>query len=82
MELPQLFSYEDLVEGMSRERDYVITREVYEGFLGLFGDASPLHVDVGYASACGFESRSHHQSVVFSKPKVGGSNPLGRTNNR
>jgi len=47
-------SYADLVEGMTHEREYVISPEVCRSFLTAFDDRSPVHVDEEYAKACGF----------------------------
>lgn len=49
---------------MSRERDYVITQLVYENFLALFGDRSPLHVDSAYAQQCGFRDTLMHGAIL------------------
>ena len=64
MKTTQPISYDDLTEGMVRERDYAITLEVYEDFLRLFGDRSPLHVDTAYAQACGFAGPLMHGAVL------------------
>ena len=64
MKSPQYYSYETLVEGISRERDYEITLEVYEGFLRLFGDCSPLHVDADYAKICDFTDILMHGAIL------------------
>jgi acyl dehydratase len=49
---------------MSCERDYVITQEVYEDFLRVFGDCSPLHVETDYARACGFDGILMHGAIL------------------
>ena len=64
MEPPQLFSYQDVVEGVLYERDYTITSEVYEGFLRVFGDRSQLHVDSVYAKACAFTDVLMHGAIL------------------
>lgn len=62
MERPLVYS--DLEVGMTREKDYVISRVIYEGFLGLFGDASPLHVGDAYAVKCGFKGCLMHGAIL------------------
>lgn len=57
-------SYKDLVEGVSHELDYVISPKVYEGFLSIFGDCSPLHVDADYAKRCGFTEILMHGAIL------------------
>jgi 3-hydroxybutyryl-CoA dehydratase len=81
MESAQLFSYEDLVEGLKRERTYLITPEVYEGFLRLFGDCSPLHVDAAYAKTCGFSDTLMHGAILngFISHFIGMVFPGGRS---
>jgi 3-hydroxybutyryl-CoA dehydratase len=64
MEPAPLIYYHDLTEGLTRERDYVITQAVYEGFLSTFDDRSPLHMDAAYASACGFTGRVMHGGIL------------------
>lgn len=62
MERPLVYS--DLEVGMTREKEYVISPAVYEGFLGLFGDASPLHVGDAYAIKCGFKGCLMHGAIL------------------
>jgi acyl dehydratase len=64
MEPSQLISYNNLTEGMTQERDYVITPAVYEHFLRAFDDHSPLHVDAAYARACGFDGPVMHGGIL------------------
>jgi len=74
-------SYEDLSLGMTRERDYTVTPAIYEDFLRLFGDRSPLHVDADYARACGFSGPLMHGAVLngFVSNFVGMVLPGGRS---
>jgi 3-hydroxybutyryl-CoA dehydratase len=58
------FTYEDLVEGTEFEQPYVITQDVYEKFLDLFGDASPLHVSDETAISCGFAAKLMHGAIL------------------
>jgi 3-hydroxybutyryl-CoA dehydratase len=81
MESQQFFTYSDLSEGMVRERDYVITPAVYEGFLSIFGDRSPLHADSAYAKRCGFTDILMHGAILngFISNFVGMVFPGGRS---
>jgi 3-hydroxybutyryl-CoA dehydratase len=58
------FAYEDLVEGTEFEQQYVITQDVYQKFLDLFGDASPLHVSDDVAISCGFAAKLMHGAIL------------------
>ena len=64
MEQAQHFSYEDLREGMTQERAYVITPEVYQHFLAAFDDRSPLHVELGHARRAGFTDKVMHGTIL------------------
>ena len=64
MEPALIISYADLAEGMTRERDYVITPAVYENFLRAFDDRSPIHVDEAHARAKGFAGRVMHGGIL------------------
>ena len=57
MEPARVISYHDIVEGSTCERDYVITREVYDSFLRAFDDRSPIHVNAEHARGRGFVDR-------------------------
>ncbi|HTA42786.1 MAG TPA: MaoC/PaaZ C-terminal domain-containing protein [Bryobacteraceae bacterium] len=62
--MERLPAYSDLEVGMTREKEYVISPAVYEAFLGLFGDASPLHVGDAYAIKCGFKGALMHGAIL------------------
>ena len=81
MEQVKLNYYHEVAEGMADERDYVITPAVYEDFLRIFGDRSPLHVDAGYAKTCGFDSFLMHGAILngFISNFVGMVFPGGRS---
>jgi 3-hydroxybutyryl-CoA dehydratase len=72
--------YHQLEVGQTFERDYAVTRQVYEDFLKLFGDASPLHVDADYARACDFPDVLMHGAILngFISNFVGMHFPGGR----
>lgn len=75
------FTFEDLAEGVEFERQYVITHELYEKFLDLFGDASPLHVSDDVAISCGFDAKLMHGAILngFISNFVGMNFPGKRT---
>ena len=58
------YSFADIVEGMTVDRDYTLTKTVYEAFLLAFDDRSPVHVDDGYAQASGFRERVMHGAIL------------------
>lgn len=58
------FRYNDITVGMREVHDYVITPEVYQGFLDAVHDQSPVHVDENFAKAQGFEGRVMHGTIL------------------
>jgi len=58
------FRYGEITVGMREGHDYVITPEVYQGFLDTFHDHSPVHVDESFAKAQGFEGRVMHGTIL------------------
>jgi 3-hydroxybutyryl-CoA dehydratase len=56
--------YNDITVGMKEGHDYIITPEVYQGFLDTFQDQSPVHVDESFAKAQGFEGRVMHGTIL------------------
>jgi len=58
------FRYGDIAVGMKEVHDYVITPEVYRGFLDTFHDQSPVHVDEAFAKAQGFPGRVMHGTIL------------------
>ena len=58
------FAFEDLPQGTEFEQQYVITPELYEKFLDLFGDTSPLHVSDEVARSCGFPAKLMHGAIL------------------
>jgi 3-hydroxybutyryl-CoA dehydratase len=75
------FTFEDLPLGTRFRKQYVIGEEVYQGFLDLFGDASPLHVDDRVARSCGFSEKLMHGAILngFISDFVGMNFPGKRT---
>ena len=75
------FTFEDLAEGVEFEQQYTITPDVYQKFLDLFGDASPLHVSDEAAISCGFSAKLMHGAILngFISNFVGMNFPGRRT---
>ena len=75
------FTYEDLQIGTRFRQEYVITEDVYQRFLALFGDASPLHVSDEVAVRCGFPRKLVHGATLngFISNFVGMNFPGKRT---
>jgi acyl dehydratase len=57
-------AFESLIVGLAATREYQVTDELYQGFLRLFDDRSPLHVDAAAASARGFSGRVMHGAIL------------------
>ena len=51
-------------QGDTFARDFVVTGEVYQGFIAAFGDRNPLHVDDAFAAAKGFRARVMHGNIL------------------
>jgi 3-hydroxybutyryl-CoA dehydratase len=75
------FTFDDLTIGTAFQQSYVISEDVYERFLSLFGDASPLHVDDQVAARCGFARKLMHGAILngFISNFVGMNFPGKRT---
>jgi acyl dehydratase len=75
------FTFEDLPVGTRFSRQYTIAQDVYQRFLDLFGDASPLHVDDAVAVSCGFTGKLMHGAILngFISNFVGMNFPGKRT---
>ena len=75
------FTFEDLVLGENFRQTYTITKDIYQTFLNLFGDASPLHIDDEVAVRCGFSSKLMHGAILngFISNFVGMNFPGKRT---
>jgi acyl dehydratase len=58
------FTYDDLQIGTRFQQEYAITEEVYQRFLALFGDVSPLHVSDEVAAHCGFPRKLVHGATL------------------
>ena len=75
------YTFEDLVLGTRFSKQYTISEDVYQRFLDLFGDASPLHVDDDVARSCGFSAKLMHGAILngFISNFVGMNFPGKRT---
>ena len=75
------YTFEDLVLGTRFSKQYTISEDVYQRFLDLFGDASPLHVDDEVAKSCGFSAKLMHGAILngFISNFVGMNFPGKRT---
>lgn len=45
-------------------RDFTVTADVHRGFIALFGDRNPLHVDPAFARDKGFASEVMHGNIL------------------
>jgi 3-hydroxybutyryl-CoA dehydratase len=43
---------------------FVVSAEIHEGFIAIFGDRHPLHTDARYAVARGFRSEVMHGNIL------------------
>ena len=53
-----------LKPGDAFTRDFAVTAEVHSGFVALFGDRNPLHVDPAFARGKGFASEVMHGNIL------------------
>jgi 3-hydroxybutyryl-CoA dehydratase len=58
------YRYEEISEGMTEHLDYVISEDVYHGFLTTFRDHNPIHVDESYALASGYAGKVTHGAIL------------------
>lgn len=56
--------FKDVRAGQAGSRRYVLTEAVYEGFLGAFGDVSPIHMDDTFARKRKFKSKVMHGAIL------------------
>jgi 3-hydroxybutyryl-CoA dehydratase len=56
--------FASLAVGLTLTRQYAVTDELYRGFLALFDDRSPIHVDDERARARGFAGRVMHGAIL------------------
>ncbi len=50
--------------GDKYRHSFTVSEEIYEGFIELFDDRNPLHVDDSYAVARGFKSKVMHGNIL------------------
>jgi acyl dehydratase len=58
------FTFEDLQLGTSFRNEYHLSADLYQRFVELFGDRSPLHVDDAVAASCGFRERLMYGAML------------------
>lgn len=63
-EQPSELSLSAMDEGVQCEALYTISRKVYEGYIHLFEDRSPVHTDEIHAKKRGFTSRVMHGGIL------------------
>lgn len=56
-------TFDDIEENACATYQYVITPDVYEALVSVFGDRSPIHVDCDYAKAAGFNGCVMHGAI-------------------
>ena len=57
------YTFDDIVENALVAHHYVITPDVYDALVSVFGDRSPLHVDCDYAKSAGFDNCVMHGAI-------------------
>ncbi len=50
--------------GDKYSQSFVVTPDVYEGFLSSFNDRNPLHTNADFARAYGFENKVMHGNIL------------------
>jgi 3-hydroxybutyryl-CoA dehydratase len=53
-----------LLKNMSSRHEYEITPQLMDGFVALFDDRNPLHMDVAYAKNLGHPDRVVHGAIL------------------
>lgn len=61
---PTVWRFEDLQEGIQARHQYRISPEIYESFLAMFADYSPIHVDDNLARRSGFTGKIMHGAIL------------------
>jgi len=64
MRFSQDHKFEEIAEHAEFSHLYKITGEVYDALVSAFGDRSPLHVEVDYARAAGFDGCVMHGAIL------------------
>lgn len=57
-------SFDEIREGDSHAHEYKISDSIYRGFLDLFGDYNPLHVNEEYALSRGMKDCVMHGGIL------------------
>jgi 3-hydroxybutyryl-CoA dehydratase len=58
------YSFADIHEGMTVKERYVIDENVFQKFLSIFPDRSPVHADEAYARSNGFRGLVMHGAIL------------------
>lgn len=58
------YNFDDIKENAEYSRSYTIDAAVYNTFLLVFKDQSPIHVDESYARTAGFSGRVMHGAIL------------------
>jgi 3-hydroxybutyryl-CoA dehydratase len=53
-----------MLRGDSFSQEFIIDREIYNGFIKLFRDENPLHTDISFAKKKGFTSTVMHGNIL------------------
>jgi len=53
-----------LKAGDAFARDFAVTADLHSGFIALFGDHNPLHVDAAFARSKGFAAEVVHGNIL------------------
>ena len=51
-------------KGDLHTKEFTITNQVYEGFINVFHDRNPLHVDPNFACSKGFDGEVMHGNIL------------------
>jgi 3-hydroxybutyryl-CoA dehydratase len=61
---PSSRDFDSLAVGVTESHEYLVSDELYRGFLELFDDRSPIHVDEEHARSLGFPGRVMHGAIL------------------
>jgi 3-hydroxybutyryl-CoA dehydratase len=53
-----------MLKGDTFSQEFIIDKEIYNGFINLFRDENPLHTDVSFAKKKGFVSIVMHGNIL------------------
>lgn len=58
------YAFAQIIAGFKTQRDYTISESVYDAFVSVFNDRSPIHIDDAYACNAGFRGRVMHGGIL------------------